>query len=74
MDQLIICASLSHTHHYCYEVGMLKVPACTVRATKLYCGRFIYDWLVIGVKPHLITVKIIVRLLDFANLISSLLK
>ena len=27
MDQLI-CASLSHTH-YCYEVGMLKVPAYT---------------------------------------------
>ena len=26
MDQLI-CASLSHTHYYWYEVGMLKVPA-----------------------------------------------
>ena len=26
MDQLI-CISLSHTHYYWYEVGMLKVPA-----------------------------------------------
>ena len=26
MDQLI-CVSLSHTHYYWYEVGMLKVPA-----------------------------------------------
>ena len=26
MDQLIF-ASLSHTHYYWYEVGMLKVPA-----------------------------------------------
>ena len=23
----LICASLSHTHYYWYEVGMLKVPA-----------------------------------------------
>ena len=30
MDQLI-CASLSHTQHYWYEVGMLKVPAIYVR-------------------------------------------
>ena len=26
MDQLI-CASLSHSHYYWYDVGMLKVPA-----------------------------------------------
>ena len=26
MDQLV-CASLSQTHYYWYEVGMLKVPA-----------------------------------------------
>ena len=25
MDQLLICASLSHTHYYWYEVGVLKV-------------------------------------------------
>ena len=29
MDQLI-CASLSHTHYYWYEVGMLKIPAYKV--------------------------------------------
>ena len=35
MDQLI-CASLSHTHSS-YEVGMLKVPALTLRSLRYYC-------------------------------------
>ena len=39
MDQLIF-ASLSHTH-YCYEVGMLKVPACKVLTYTYYCTRAI---------------------------------
>ena len=34
IDQLI-CASLSHTHYW-YEVGMLRVPATSVRTT--YCN------------------------------------
>ena len=34
MDQLIF-ASLSHTHYW-YEVGMLKVPACTAVCIGLY--------------------------------------
>ena len=34
MDQLIF-ASLSHTHYW-YEVGMLKVPANTIRKERTY--------------------------------------
>ena len=43
MDQIIF-ASLSHTHYYWYEVGMLKVPAVLYylqQWTVLYCNTVI---------------------------------
>ena len=39
IDQLI-CASLSHTHYYWYEVNMLKEPAKYVR----YCFSHSVNW------------------------------
>ena len=43
MDQLI-CASLSHTHYYWYEVGMLKVPYSTfILRSQDYSNTFIYN-------------------------------
>ena len=41
MDQLI-CASLSHTHHW-YEVGMLKVPAhVSLFSRKFWTSKLMY--------------------------------
>ena len=47
MDRLIF-ASLSHTHYYWYEVGMLKVPAAYIVVNLFYdvlkCFCFVFVW------------------------------
>ena len=40
MDQLI-CATLSHTHFYWYEVSILKVPAYSQTKEFVYLGGYI---------------------------------